>query len=89
MREMMTTAATGAGWIGTLCCATAYFLVSRRRIEPDALMTQSLNVLGAAMLALSAAVSGAWPSVTSSLVWVLIGLQTLIGVRRRPSTTEG
>ncbi|WP_153033992.1 hypothetical protein [Amycolatopsis sp. YIM 10] len=82
MEELLSLAASAAGWAGTLCTAAAYALVSRQRLSADSTLFQALNVLGGALLAVSAASSGAWPSVTSNVVWVLIGVQAVIGVRR-------
>ena len=78
----MSVAASAAGWTGTLCTAAAYALVSRQRLTADSTLFQALNVLGGVLLAVSAASSGAWPSLTSNVVWVLIGVQAVIGVRR-------
>lgn len=78
----MSLAASAAGWMGTLCTAVAYALVSRQRLSADSTLFQTLNVLGGALLAVSAASSGAWPSVTSNVVWVLIGVQAVIGIQR-------
>ncbi|AGP55423.1 CBU_0592 family membrane protein [Streptomyces rapamycinicus] len=88
MEELLPPVATASGWIGALCTATAYALVSRRRIEPDSRTSQSINMLGGALLAVSAAANGAWPSVTSNFVWVVIGMQTLVGVRRGLGVTD-
>ena len=81
MEELLPLVAAAAGWIGALCTATAYALVSRT--------SQSINMLGGALLAVSAAANGAWPSVTSNFVWVIIGMQTLVGVRRGLGVTDG
>lgn len=89
MQAIMTSAATAAGWVGALSTAAAYLLVSRRVIEPDASMFQLINMLGGALLAVSAAASGAWPSVTSNFVWVLIGVQALVGARSGVRTVIG
>ncbi|MGW7354172.1 CBU_0592 family membrane protein [Streptomyces sp. NPDC054784] len=82
MKEMLSLVAEAAGWIGALSTAAAYALVSRRRIEPDSAAFQSLNLLGAALLAVSAASTGSWPSVTANFVWILIGVQALVSARR-------
>lgn len=89
MQAITTSAATAAGWVGALSTAAAYLLVSRRVIEPDAPMFQLINMLGGALLAVSAAASGAWPSVTSNFVWVLIGVQALVGARSGVRTVVG
>lgn len=84
MQEMLVPGASAAGWAGALCTAAAYGLVSRRRVEPDSRLFQAMNILGGALLAVSAAASGAWPSVTSNFVWILIGFHALVGMHRLP-----
>jgi hypothetical protein len=84
MQEMLVPGASAAGWAGALCTAAAYGLVSRRRVEPDSRLFQTMNILGGALLAISAAASGAWPSVTSNFVWILIGLHALVGMQCLP-----
>ncbi|MET8469121.1 hypothetical protein [Streptomyces sp. NPDC004856] len=89
MQAIATYAATAAGWVGALSTAAAYLLVSRRVIQPDAQTFQLINMLGGALLAVSAAASGAWPSVTSNFVWVLIGVQALVGARSGARAVAG
>jgi len=84
MQQMLFPGAGVAGWAGALCTAAAYGLVSRRRVEPDSRLFQTMNILGGALLAVSAAASGAWPSVTSNFVWILIGFHALVGMHRLP-----
>ncbi|UOX89986.1 hypothetical protein MUY14_04945 [Amycolatopsis sp. FBCC-B4732] len=81
MEEMLSLAATTAGWLGALGTATAYGLVSGRVVESGSATFQSLNLSGAALLAVSAAASGAWPGVAANFVWVLISVITLISAR--------
>ncbi|MGW4529264.1 CBU_0592 family membrane protein [Amycolatopsis sp. NPDC004378] len=81
MEEMLSLAATAAGWAGALGTAAAYGLVSRRVVEPDSATFQSLNLSGAALLGVSAAANGAWPAVAANFVWVLISVQAMISAR--------
>lgn len=69
------------GWVGALTALAAYILVSQRRIEPDSLTYQGLNLLGAGLLGVSATVNGAWPSAVVNYIWVFIGLQAFISGR--------
>lgn len=71
-----------AGWAGALGTAAAYGLVSRRWVAPDSATFQSLNLSGAALLAVSAAASSSWPAVAANSVWVLISVHALVGARR-------
>lgn len=77
----MSLAATAAGWVGALGTAAAYGLVSRRVIEPDSALFQTLNLSGAALLGVSAAANGAWPAVAANFVWVLISVMALVSAR--------
>ncbi|MDD9207811.1 hypothetical protein PU560_15250 [Georgenia sp. 10Sc9-8] len=70
-----------AGWIGAAATLGAYLLVSQRRVEPDSIKFQGMNMLGAALLGVSATVSGAWPSATLNYIWILIGVQAVISAR--------
>ncbi|WP_155543542.1 CBU_0592 family membrane protein [Amycolatopsis camponoti] len=81
MEEMMSLAATAAGWVGALGTATAYGLVSRRVVAPESATFQSLNLSGATLLGVSAAATGSWPAVAANFVWVLISVMALISAR--------
>lgn len=70
-----------AGWIGAAATLGAYLLVSQGRVGPDSMKFQGMNMLGAALLGISATVSGAWPSAAANYVWILIGVQTVISAR--------
>jgi hypothetical protein len=78
---MLVVAATG-GWIGAVGTVGAYAMVSQRRMEAHSLRFQLINVLCAALLALSALSVHNWPSMTSNLVWMAIGLHALLGARQ-------
>lgn len=79
---MFSVLATLAGWCGGLCTAGAYVLATRRRIEPGSPRFQALNALGGALLAVSAAASGAWPAVAVNVVWMMFGVQALVSARQ-------
>lgn len=81
VNEFVATAASIAGWVGALCTVSAYALVTQRRLSPESLKFQGMNLAGAALLACSSASSGAWPSAASNLVWMLIGVQAVIAAR--------
>ncbi|KAA9159315.1 hypothetical protein FPZ12_020655 [Amycolatopsis acidicola] len=81
MNEGLSVVASVAGWLGGLGTAGAYVLATRRIIAPGSLVFQILNAAGGALLALSGAVSGAWPSATVNFVWMVIGVQALVGTR--------
>jgi hypothetical protein len=71
-----------AGWVGTLLVLFAYQRVSLRGREPGPSF-YILNAAGGAGLVLNGAVNGAWPSVGLNVVWVGIGVASLIRFRSR------
>jgi hypothetical protein len=72
-----------AGWIGAALLLTAYALVSSKRLEGGSVPYQLLNLGGGVLLALNSAYHGALPSVAVNAVWIVIGVATLITLRRR------
>lgn len=78
---MFVVAATG-GWIGAVGTVGAYALVSQRRMEAHSIRFQTINVACAALLAMSALSVHNWPSMTSNLVWMAIGVHALLGARQ-------
>lgn len=79
-------AVTLAGWTGALSTVFAYGMVTAKRITPDSLLFQGLNIVGAGLLAVSASTYGAWPSAVVNVIWVAIGiwaLMTLLNQRAR------
>ena len=83
-------AVTLAGWTGALATVFAYGMVTAKRITPDSLLFQGLNIVGASLLAVSASTYGAWPSAVVNVIWVAIGvfaLMTLLNQRSRTVST--
>ena len=70
-------AVTLAGWTGALSTVFAYGMVTAKRITPDSLLFQGLNIVGAGLLAISASTYGAWPSAVVNVIWVAIGIWAL------------
>jgi len=81
VNEMVVVAATG-GWIGAIGTVGAYAMVSQRRMEAHSLRFQTINVACAALLSVSALSVHNWPSMASNLVWMAIGVHTLLGARQ-------
>ena len=73
------------GWVGALSVVLAYASVSFRKIRPDALLYQLLNVVGGLFLALNTAYYHAYPSAFVNLVWISIALAALVRIKGRPS----
>ncbi len=75
----------GAGWLGAALLLAAYALVSSGRLGAGGRAYQSLNLVGAVLLALNSTYHGALPSVAVNAVWIAIGLAGLAAAgRRRP-----
>ncbi|SDB88314.1 hypothetical protein SAMN05216410_0660 [Sanguibacter gelidistatuariae] len=70
-------AVTLAGWTGALSTVFAYGMVTAKRISPDSLVFQGLNIVGAFLLSISASTYGAWPSAVVNVIWVAIGVFAL------------
>lgn len=82
--------ATAFGWIGALSAVSAYGAVTAKRISADSVTFQALNLVGAALLSVSASAHGAWPSAIVNVVWVAIGAFALRAIwwDRRPQRTS-
>lgn len=75
-------ALTAIGWTGAITAVIAYGLVTTKRITPDSLRFQAMNIVGAALLSVSATVYGAWPSAVVNVIWVGIGVFALRAITR-------
>lgn len=76
------------GWLGGLMVAGGYIMVSLRRLAPDSIPFQLLNVVGAASLGASCVVEGALPPACLNAIWFVFGVRSLVvqGLRRRTAT---
>ena len=81
-------AVEAAGWAGALLILIAYLLLSMGRLTGGSPAYQWMNVVGAAGFVINGWVNGALPSATLNVVWMGIGLFTLLRIaqRRRSST---
>jgi hypothetical protein len=76
--------AAAMGWIGTVGTISAYVLLSRGRWSATSLRYSVINILGGVLCAGASAAYGAWPSVTSNLLWSAIAAHSaLTTVRER------
>ena len=66
-----------AGWLGVAALLVAYFLVSTRRFEGNAVPYQLLNAGGSILLILNSYYYGAYPSVGINVAWIGIALYAL------------
>ncbi len=70
------------GWAGALLLLFAYFLVSSNRLQGQSFAYQSLNIFGSSLLSVNAGYYHAFPSVFVNIVWVFIGIMTLLALRK-------
>jgi hypothetical protein len=81
VNEMVLVVATSVGWVGAAGTVGAYALVSQRRLDANSMRFQTINVLGAGLLGVSALSVGNWPSMMSNLVWMFFGVHALVQAR--------
>jgi hypothetical protein len=70
------------GWIAALLILSAYVLISAGKIEARSATYQLLNIFGAAGFIVNSGWNGAIPSAALNIVWMGIGLVTLLRYRR-------
>jgi hypothetical protein len=70
------------GWLGTLGSISAYFLLAQGRWQSTSLRYSTLNGVAGILAGAASAVYGAWPSVASNLVWVVIALHSAMNTLR-------
>ena len=70
------------GWIGALLILAAYGLISAGKLEARSALYQLMNIAAAAGLVVNSGWNGALPSAALNVVWLCIGLYTLLRDRR-------
>jgi hypothetical protein len=75
------------GWSGALLILAAYGLISGGKVEARSPLYQMMNIVGAAGFIVNSGWNGALPSVGLNVVWLCIGLYTLL--RRRRADKKG
>jgi formate hydrogenlyase subunit 3/multisubunit Na+/H+ antiporter MnhD subunit len=70
------------GWIGALLILAAYALISAGKLEARSALYQLMNIAAAAGLVVNSGWNGALPSAALNVVWLCIGLYTLLRDRR-------
>lgn len=71
------------GWTGGVLVLAAYFLVSTRKVEGDAVFYQVLNLVGSALIIVNSFHFGAFPSAGVNGVWIAIAVFALLRPRRK------
>ena len=65
------------GIAGAALLLLAYFLVSRKKVDGGSRFFQVLNLVGAGLLAIHTAYTGAYAAMGLNIIWVLIAFATL------------
>ena len=78
------------GWLGGFMIAGGYIMVSLRRVAPDSVPFQLLNVVGAGSLGISCVVDGSLPPACLNAIWFVFGVTSLVveRIRRRRGKTD-
>jgi len=70
------------GWSGALLILGAYGLVSAGKVEARSTLYQLVNIIGSAGLLLNSGWNSALPSAALNVVWMCIGMYTLLWRRQ-------
>ena len=65
------------GWIGAVLFLVAYALVSLKKVEGDAFVFQSINIVAGVFLVTNTVYWKAYPSAALNLAWIGIAIFTL------------
>lgn len=68
------------GWAGSGLLIVAYVLVSSKRLAPEDLAYQTINLFGAFFLLIYAIHTLAYPFVLVNFIWLLIGINFLVKI---------
>lgn len=74
---------SAVGWIGAGLFFAAYVMVSQGQLHASSRLYQGLNITGAIGLAIFNGSHNAFPSATLNLVWICIGVYTVMTRCRR------
>jgi hypothetical protein len=72
-----------AGWVAAGVLLAAYALLSHGRLHSRGSPFQALNVAGSLVVGVNSLAHEAWPSASVNLVWLVIGVATLVATHRR------
>ena len=63
------------GWLGSALLIIAYVLVSSKKLQPEDVRYQLINLGGALCLLIYAVYSLAYPFILVNFIWLLIGIR--------------
>ncbi|TAL00801.1 MAG: hypothetical protein EPO08_12525 [Rhodospirillaceae bacterium] len=69
------------GWAGGLVILIAYGLLSAGHLSGRSVIYQSMNIVGSAGFVINSGWNGAIPSAALNVIWMVIGIYTLIKLR--------
>ncbi|HEY1284231.1 MAG TPA: hypothetical protein VGE96_07095 [Steroidobacteraceae bacterium] len=75
------------GWVGGVLILIAYALLSSGRRSGRSRLYQGMNIVGAAGFVINSGLNGAFPSAALNVIWIGIGVFTLIK-NHRSGTAE-
>ncbi len=76
------------GWTGTLLCLTAFFLVSRGRIEGTGYLFHLMNAFGAIGIGIPVFMNGTWSVVALEVAWFTIAVLAMNKRRKDKKTVK-
>lgn len=71
------------GMVGALVLCAAYFMVSRRAVDPEGLTYQLMNLVGSALLLVSLWFRPNPGAILIEVIWAAIALMALARILRR------
>ncbi len=75
-------AVAAAGWIATALILGAYWLLSIGKIDQRSTVYQWMNIIGGLGFVINCTWNHALPSVALNVVWMMIGIYSLLRNRR-------
>ncbi len=76
------------GWSGSALLIIAYVLVSSKKLGPESVQYQLINLGGALCLLIYALYTVAYPFVLVNFIWLIIGLNFLYKIYRKADKTK-
>ncbi|MCL7989234.1 hypothetical protein M8998_14890 [Sphingobacterium sp. lm-10] len=77
---------TALGWLGFICCSTAFLLLNSNKITHDQPLYQTLNIIGGIGLTISAIYFNDIPNIAANVLWIIIavfGFVRFVMLKRR------
>ncbi len=76
------------GWIAAVLFLIAYVMVSKQIIKGNSVAFQLLNLIGALLFIINSGYYGAYPSAALNIIWVFIGINTLLSAYSKRNKNE-